>query len=52
MLVGAVIGNWFKPLLGTRMILLSVALLVVAFLVMFVDRREDKAARKDKPAAA
>jgi uncharacterized membrane protein YoaK (UPF0700 family) len=50
--VGAVIGNWFKPLLGTRMILLSVALLVVAFLVMFVDRREDKAARKDKPAAA
>ena len=36
--VGAVIGNWFKPLLGTRMILLSAGLLAVAFCVMFFDR--------------
>ncbi len=50
--VGAVIGNWFKPLLGTRMILLSVALLAVAFVVMFADRRGNKSAREDKPAAA
>ncbi len=35
--VGAVIGNWSRPLLGTRMILLSVALLAVAFCVMFAN---------------
>ena len=41
--VGAVIGNWFKPVLGTRMILLSAGLLAVAFCVMFADRRDGDA---------
>ncbi len=36
--LGAVLGNWFRPLLGTRTILLAPALQTVAFLVLFVDR--------------
>ena len=42
--VGAVIGNWLKPLLGTRTILFSAALLLVAVAVMFVGRAERRAA--------
>lgn len=38
--LGAVVGNWFIPVLGTRMILVGVALLVVSFLIMFVDREK------------
>ena len=36
--LGAVLGNWFRPLLGTRMILLAPTLQLVAFLILFVDR--------------
>ena len=36
--VGAVIGNWLRPVLGTRTIWAAPVLLVAAFLVMFVDR--------------
>lgn len=38
--LGAVVGNWFIPVLGTRMILVGVALLTVSFLIMFVDREK------------
>ena len=36
--LGAVLGNWCIPLLGTRMILVGVGLLTVCFFVMFIDR--------------
>ena len=36
--LGAVLGNWFRPLLSTRMILLAPTLQLVAFLILFVDR--------------
>lgn len=38
--LGAVVGNWFVPMLGTRMILVSSALLLVSFLILFVDREK------------
>jgi uncharacterized membrane protein YoaK (UPF0700 family) len=38
--VGAVIGNWFVPLLGTSMILVSAALLFISFLILFIDREK------------
>lgn len=38
--LGAVLGNWFIPSLGTRTILVAPALLVVSFLIMFVDREK------------
>ncbi|WP_322151069.1 YoaK family protein [Paratractidigestivibacter sp.] len=41
--IGAVVGNWVRPALGIRTILLSAALLAVAFLVMFVDRESPEA---------
>ena len=36
--LGAVIGNWAIPALGTHMIWMAPALLAVSFLIMFVDR--------------
>lgn len=36
--IGAVLGNWLRPALGTRMILVAPALLLVSFLILFVDR--------------
>lgn len=38
--LGAVIGNWAIPVLGTRMIWMAPALLAVSFLIMFVDREK------------
>lgn len=38
--LGAVIGNWAIPVLGTRMIWIAPALLAVSFLIMFVDREK------------
>ena len=40
--LGAVIGNWAIPVLGTRMIWMAPALLVVSFLIMFVDREKSR----------
>lgn len=40
--LGAVIGNWAIPVLGTRMIWMAPALLVVSFLIMFVDREKHR----------
>ena len=36
--MGAVLGNWCIPVLGTHMIFVAPALLAVAFSVMFIDR--------------
>lgn len=36
--LGAVLGNWCIPALGTRMILVGAGLLTVCFFVMFIDR--------------
>lgn len=36
--LGAVLGNWCIPALGTRMILVGAGLLAVCFFVMFIDR--------------
>ena len=38
--LGAVIGNWAIPVLGTRMIWIAPALLAVSFLILFVDREK------------
>lgn len=38
--LGAVIGNWAIPALGTRMIWMAPALLAVSFLILFVDREK------------
>lgn len=38
--LGAVIGNWAIPALGTHMIWIAPVLLVVSFLIMFVDREK------------
>lgn len=40
--LGAVIGNWAIPVLGTRMIWMAPALLAVSFLIMFVDREKHR----------
>ena len=40
--LGAVIGNWAIPVLGTRMIWIAPALLAVSFLIMFVDREKHR----------
>ena len=45
--LGAVLGNWCIPLLGTRMILVSTGLLTIAFLVMFIDREERRRQGRD-----
>ena len=37
---GAVVGNLFIPLMGTHMIWLSPAALLVVILVMFIDREK------------
>ena len=39
-IVGAIISNGFIEILGKRAILVSAILLILAFLVMFVDREE------------
>ena len=38
--LGAVIGNWAIPALGTHMIWIAPVLLAVSFLIMFVDREK------------
>ena len=38
--LGAVIGNWAIPVLGTHMIWMAPVLLTVSFLIMFVDREK------------
>lgn len=38
--MGAVVGNWFIPSLGTRTILVAPVLLAASFLIMFVDREK------------
>lgn len=38
--LGAVIGNWAIPVLGTHMIWIAPVLLAVSFLIMFVDREK------------
>lgn len=46
--LGAVIGNWCIPLLGTHTIFVAPALLAVAFFVMFIDREKRmRALQKD-----
>ena len=39
-IVGAIISNGFIEILGKRAILVSAMLLILAFLVMFIDREE------------
>ena len=39
-IVGAIISNGFIEILGKRAILVSAILLILAFLVMFIDREE------------
>ena len=40
LIVGAIISNGFIEILGKRAILVSAILLILAFLVMFIDREE------------
>lgn len=40
--LGAVIGNWAIPALGTRMIWMAPVLLAASFLIMFVDREKSR----------
>ena len=40
--LGAVIGNWAIPALGTHMIWIAPVLLAVSFLIMFVDREKHR----------
>ena len=51
--VGAVVGNWLVPALGTHMILASAALLLISFLILFIDREKaGQVVEKAAPAMA
>ncbi len=44
--LGAVVGNWFVPVLGTRMIWMASGLLFISFLIMFIDREKREVEKK------